>query len=1119
MKKNLLQLIRKSMYYSIAGFILQVFLLNTLLALNTSAQDVKSVREVYINIEFYNVNPFKAFELIESKTNYVFAFERESIDPNIRINFKARNKSIAEVLIEISKVSNLKFRQVNNSIDVKKLTRNLKKNESRVEVFSQGRAVSGKVVGEDKDGLPGVNVVEKGTTNGTVTDLNGEYNLTVSQNATLVFSSVGYTLEEIKIGNRTVINLSMSPDIKQLQELVVVGYGTQEKQDVTGAIYEADLESFRQAPNTSILQSLQGSVPGLTVGQTTVAGEEPDLLLRGKSTIAGSNRPLIVLDGIIYRGNMQDINPTNIESVNVLKDASAAAIYGAQASNGVIIITSKKGEGLDGKPVLSYSSFYAMESPVRELAPPDVEGFIQQTAESDIFFSRTQASGYLEPDPAWDIATRFSDNGEVDAYNQGRSSNWYDLITNDNMNTQQHNLSLANSTENSNYRISLGYLDKKGYMLNEGFQRLSARINIDNTITDWLQVGVHSFGTWSDLSGAVPNLNDRYLEPFATDMDAAGERKRDVLAGAINPLLRAASEDLDKRLHLFTKIYAQVDVPFIKGLSYKIRFGNNYRRTRQYRFDSFGNGFTGSGSKEINFFNNWSLDNILNYKHVFGEKHEIDLTLVYGREELATDNTRAAASDFVNDVLGYNNLGIGNSILQEANSSAEDESSLYNMARIFYGFDNKYLVTATIRRDGFSGFGENNKFGIFPSLSLAWNATEEAFISNGLPWLNNLKVRASYGVSGNRTIGRFQTLARVEGGFSYIDINNNPRFTQSFASFESPNLKWEKTTGVNFGIDYAVLNQRISGSIDYYNNNTTDLFQQVDIPAINRFTTFPDNLGKLHNEGLELLLTTMNMNNQDFNWTTTFNFSRNRNELKELLGFDTDGDGVEDDLVSEGLFIGESIDAVFDYQIDGKWQLEDEIESGFDVGAHRPVDLDGDGVITPNDRTIIGNSAPSFTFGIQNSMRFKDWTFSFFINSMQGGDNWYLGEDNYIESFAALNSEMHFRAVFPADIDYWTPENPNGRYQRPGINVSGGLRGELYAPRTFTRLQDVSLAYNLPGKLTDQLGLVNLKLYVSGKNLVTLTDWNGWDPETNQTITRNGRPVIKSYTLGIDVQF
>ena len=1119
MKKNLLQLIRKSMYYSIAGFILQVFLLNTLLALNTSAQDVKSVREVYINIEFYNVNPFKAFELIESKTNYVFAFERESIDPNIRINFKARNKSIAEVLIEISKVSNLKFRQVNNSIDVKRMPRNLKKDESRVEVLSQGKSVSGTIVGEDDEGLPGVNVVEKGTANGTVTDLNGEYNLTVSPKATLVFSSVGYTMEEIKVGNRTVIDLSMVPDVKQLQELVVVGYGTQQKKDVTGAVYEADLESFRQAPNTSLLQSLQGSVPGLQVGQTTVAGQEPNLLVRGKATIAGSNRPLIVLDGIIYRGNMQDINPANIESVNVLKDASAAAIYGAQASNGVIIITSKKGTGVDGKPVFNYSSWYALESPVRELPPPDSEGFIQQTAASDIFFSRTEESGYLEPDPTWDIATRFSDNAEAEAFSEGRSTNWYDLVTNDNMNTQQHNLSLANSTENSNYLIGLGYLDKKGYMFNEGYERLTARINIDNSVNDWLQLGVQSFGTWSNFSGAVPDLGSRYIEPFATDLDANGVRREDVLAGAINPMVEAASDDLDKRLHIFTKIYAQVDFPFVKGLSYKFRFGNNYRRTRQYRFNTFGNNFTGSGYKRINFQNNWLVDNILNYKHTFNEDHSIDVTLVYGREELHTDDTWAAASDFVNDVLGFNNLSIGRADLQEASSGAEEESSVYTMGRLFYGYKDRYLLTATLRRDGFSGFGANNKYGIFPSVSLAWNVTEEPFLNANAGVVSNLKIRASYGTSGNRTIGRYQTLARVGGGFRYISIDNAPLFTQAFTSFESPNLKWEKTTGINFGIDYGIWNNRLTGSIDYYNNNTTDLFQNVDIPAINRFTTFPDNLGLLHNEGLEFVINSLNMNRTDFEWSTTFNFARNRNELKELIGLDNDGDGVEDDLISEGLFIGESIDAIFDYKVDGKWQLNDEIPSGFDVGAHKVVDLDGDGAITPNDRTIIGNSAPSFSFGIQNSMRYKDFTFSFFINSLQGGENWYLGEDDFVGSFNAINSEMHFRRAFPAGIDFWKPENPDGRYQRPGINVSGGLRGRLYAPRSFTRLQDISLGYNLPVELAESLGLQNLKLYVSGKNLITLTDWNGWDPETNQSISRTGRPVIKSYTLGVDVKF
>ena len=966
--------------------------------------------------------------------------------------------------------------------------------------------------------MPGVNVLLRGTTVGTLTDINGKYTLTLpdQKDATLVFSFIGFSTVEVPAAGKQVLDMALEPELTGLDEVIVIGYGTMKKSDLTGSVVRADIESFREAPNVSVMQSLQGSVAGLNVGQVNSSGEEPDIMIRGMSSISGETSPLIVVDNVIYRGNIIDINPNDIASIDILKDASSAAIYGSQATNGVILITTTKSGGIEGKPVIKYSGYYSFQSPAKELGYLDEAGFYKKTDESAIETSRTVESGYLDPDPDWQITNVFSTNEEIQAYNDGRTTNWYDELTNDNMYTQNHNLSLANKTKFSNYLISLGYTDQLGYLLNEGYSRVNARINIDNTVTDWLSIGIQSFLTSSDYSGQEATPNDRYSSPYATAYNPAGELIQIVAGNVINPFIKAKADDLDKRLNMFGNIFADITFPFIKGLSYRFNFANNYRTNSEYYFRAYGSSFQGEGSKSESIGYDWSSDNILTYKSEFNNVHNLNVTLVYGLEKRKQSSVEAVSSVFSSFELGYNMLEAGSAEMQQTYSGAWDEASLYSMGRVFYGYKNRYLFTGTVRRDGFSGFGEENKFGLFPSMSFAWVATEESFLK-GTSWLDNLKIRASYGSVGNRTIGRYQTLARVNGGYNYVNIGGASQYTQSIASLASPNLKWETTTGLNFGIDFG-LSEILSGTVDYYNNNTTDLLYNVDIPAISRFQKFPDNLGKLHNHGLEITLNSINMKKSDFEWTSGFVFSRNRNELKELLGFDLDEDGKEDDLISEGLFIGEPIDAIYDYKVDGIWQVGEVIPAGFDLGGYKTVDVSKDGTIDPNDKTILGYRNPSYRFSISNSLRYKNWAMKFFINSIQGGKDYYLAEDTY-RSFSVINSEMNYRFNFPEGIDYWTPQNPNARYHRPNISISDGLEGRLFAQRNFVRLQDLSLSYDFPKNITKKIMLQNLKLYFSGKNLLTLTKWNGWDPETGESINRGGLPVIRSYTFGVDVEF
>ncbi len=1093
-----------------------------------------SVEELQISIVVNNTPLKRVLQEIEIQTGLKFFYLSSQIDTERRVSIEAQQMPLRTVLDRLFTNTSISYSFTGKQIVLKFLEEEVMNREvgevprpESLEVQATESVlqvepvyvyeVSGKVLNEDSQPLPGVSVIIKGTTSGTTTDMEGEFALEVPDNdAILVFSFIGYQTKEVPAGGRTVIDVTLVPDVKVLGEIVVVGFGTMRKRDLTGSVVRADIENFRDQPNVSIIESLQGTIPGLNVGQIDQAGAEPDISIRGRTSLSGESNPLIIVDNAIYRGNLIDLNPNDIASIDVLKDASAAAIYGSQASNGVILITTKRSGGaIDAKPLVSYNYSYAFQKPNKELRPDSPEGFMRKTEISDIYNSRTEASGYLERNPTWDPTSNFKGPDELNAYQQGRTTDWYSLLTNDNMNYQSHNISLSNATKYNNYFISLGYTAQNGYMLNEDYKRWNARININNNITDWLEIGAQTFMTLSDYSGLDVALNHRYIAPYQTAYNAAGEYNLQPGGNSINPLIQVDADNVDKRLHLYGNVYANISIPFVQGLSYRLNLANNLRTTHEYIFQPYAQNFLGQGSKMDGMGYDMNFDNIVSYKREFNSIHKIDVTLLYGIEKRNYNSTLARASVFNNLALGYNNLQSGSSELQQTVTSAWEEASLYNMARIFYSFRDTYMFTGTIRRDGFSGFGEANKFGLFPSLAAAWIVSNEDFFPRAVELF---KIRASYGANGNRTIGRYETLAEVEGGFNYITADGTPVYTHGISSLASPNLKWETTTGVNVGIDFAFLSSRIQGSIDYYNNNTSNLLYQVDIPGISRFTKFPDNLGRIHNEGVEIAITSTNVQTGNMQWTSSFAFSRNRNQLKELLGFDLDNDGKEDDLISAGLFINEPLDAIYTYQVDGKWQTNEEVAPGYDLGANKVVDLTGDGSINASDRTIIGYSEPAYRFSVNNRLSYGNWTLNVFVNSVQGGSNYYMASDDMLDWKIFGDNSYNFN--FPKGLDYWSPENPGGIYQRPNISrISEGIQGTRYIQRNFVRLQNVSLAYNFPTEKISRYKIQRLRLFLSGKNLGTWTKWPGWDPETGTAITPEGRPVMKSYSLGVEIEF
>jgi len=1058
-----------------------------------------------LTLEMRDAKVMDVLEEIEKQSEFLFAYSSKYIDLERKVSVQITEKSIEETLKDLFSGTNVVYVIDDRHILLFPKTLNMQ----------QPRIITGTVTDENGDPVIGATVIVKGTTQGTITDAQGNFSITdVPEDGVLVFSFVGMRTQEVDVAGKISIDIIMEQEAIGLEEVVAIGYGSMRKRDLTGSVVKANLETFRESPNISIIQSLQGSVPGLSVGQVKSSGENPSIIIRGQNTIDGlNNTPLIVLDGIIFNGSLVSINPADIESVDVLKDASSTAIYGSRAANGVIIITTKKGESY-GKPIFNYTGSYSIQTPAHDFEPLNRQEYIDRNR--DIYWQQGYlAPDYTQPNPDFDPSTKWVHPRIIEGYFDGTDFNWWDAATQTG-HIQNHNLSMRGKNEQTSYFISTGYTDQNGFVMNDVYKRFSIRLNVENKILDWFKIGVQSYVTQGDYSGATPNMRYiMYMSPLTTPYDEDGELVYYPMGGgaAWNPFFSSEAIDSDKRLDLFANFYSEIDIPYIKGLKYRFNYSHNYRLSDHNNSSKYSSNFTGGAYKYHTNSYDWTFDNIINYKKTINN-NDIDITLVAGREEREYDNTKADGQIFANIDLGYNNLSVAEN--QYIYSEAWNESSLYYMGRLHYTFKQKYLATFTVRRDGFSGFSEKKKFGVFPSGAVAWVMSEEDFFKNSTSFIQYLKLRASYGTNGNRTLGRYGTLARVEASQRYVFGDGvTPSIGQGITTLANSDLTWETTTGVNLGVDFAILDQRIRGNIEYYNTNTKDILYDINIPTITGYSSITSNLGKVHNHGVEFSINSTNIRKKDITWDMGVNFSLNRNKIVSILGMDNDEDGKEDDLVSNALFIGKSLGAIYDYSILGLYQIGDDIPAGYLPGQHVKEDLNNDGLFTPEfDRKILGYKDPSYRISIINSIQFKNWSLNIFVNSVQGGKKWYFAQNDPTRNIGAADNITNNNAY---KWDWWTPTNPNAEYQQ--LFQTAPIAPTVYKQRNFIRLQDVSLSYNFNNSILDQLGFRDFKVYISGKNLYTWTKWQGWDPETGEGYEKDGIPVLRSITFGVDLTF
>ncbi|TDE18715.1 TonB-dependent receptor [Dyadobacter psychrotolerans] len=960
------------------------------------------------------------------------------------------------------------------------------------------RNVSGKVTDEKGEGLPGVSIVVKGTQRGTTTDTKGVFELSLPEgDATLIFSFVGYLSQEITAGNKSLFDISLVSDAKSLEEMVVVGYGSSKKKDLTGAVTRVDLEQSRLQPNVNPVQGLRGTVAGVTITDNGRPGSDASITIRGRNSISASNSPLIVLDGIIYAGgSLSDINSNDIESIDILKDASSSAIYGSLAANGVILITTKKGS--TSKPRISINSYFGTSDFAHAPDYRNAEQYLQARKDAEIADKGPLPFQLLEE-------ANIKAGITIDPWEEIKRK----------APISSNELSVSGRTERVNYYFSGSYTDIKSPVKGDNFNRVSARINLDVNITDWLSIGTNSGYSVKDNSGVRVDLAQAsQISPYANLYYEDGvPRPLPMNIGAVgNPLTRTLlNRNYDVTKTLFTNTYTDIKLP-LEGLTHRLNIGFTqkgqeiFNYTPSFKREQFFN--LGSGNKKHYSFQNLAIENILRYDKTVATDHVFNFTFLYGTYVAKDESSLLSSTNIFNDVLGYNGLEIGENF--SINTDAGKSQQVSTMGRIGYRYKGKYILDLTMRRDGYSAFGDGKKYGLFPAIGVSWNLSDEAFMAN-IKAVDNLKLRTSWGKNGNRGVDRYSSLSEIRQTNYVFGDGAAPSVGLYTYSLGNPNLGWETTVSTNFGVDVSLFSGKISGSVDYYQTRTKDLLLLQSIPNMTGFTTFLRNIGQTKNKGLEVSINTTNLQKAGFVWNTRFVFTLNRNKITKLTGNDLNKDGVEDDDITSKWFIGHPLGSNFDYVFDGIYQTDDDLKTitGAVPGAVRFKDLNGDGAITPLDRQVIGSSQATFTTGITNTFSYKGLSLMVLFNIRQGGQS----------PNATLNPGTNYYDLFNTlNIDYWTPENRSNT--NAAINYRNPLGYAFYQDRSFVRLQDVSLSYDLPSKLINRAKIQAVKVYVSGKNLVTWTEWNGWDPEHGvggRSPGENG-PLLKTFTLGLNIQ-
>lgn len=972
--------------------------------------------------------------------------------------------------------------------------------------------ISGTVTEADTgEPLIGATVQIKGTTEGAVTDLDGNYALSADADATLVFSFIGYAAVEIEVGNQTTINVSMQLDLGELDEVVVVGYGVQRKSNVIGSVTSVDVDDATVIPTTNVAEMIRGRAPGVQINLGDARpGGFSNIVIRGQVSVSGSSSPLIIVDGLIFE-NLNDIAPDDIASIEVLKDASATAIYGSRAANGVILVTTKKGK--EGTMNINYHGYVSSQSLTRNFNRFSGSEYVDLRREAN----RNRTTGEYVLDEV--IFTEF----ERDAIENQNYVNWEDLVLNDAL-IQNHAVSLSSGTENTKIYSSLTYFTQDGIIPNSGFDRATFKLNLDQKISEKFTLrGIFNYQN-TKFNRETGGLDFVTLSPLAQPFDTDGRIQRLYLGPSnpndINPLWNQKESDDLEKINVID-LNLSLDYQILPELKYTLKtFQRNRTNNRSlYQTSQHAGGDQGVGGFGIlwnTLFQQTLIENIVTYEPKIGGDHGLDITAVQAFDEQRNENSQLNKSGFTNDQLGVDGPA---SNLLAAPRDVTRRRLLSYMGRARYSYMDRYLVEATARMDGASVFSEDNKWGFFPAVSVAWKAHQESFMQS-VSAIDQLKVRVSYGLTGNQGISSSLSLG-VADDLPYVINGVTVPGAAASSNLSNPDLKWETTRTLNAGIDFALFKAVITGTIEAYKKNTTDLLLNRRIAGISGFTQTTFNVGEIENVGFEISLNAAVIDKDDFRLSLGANVSSNRNKVLSLTG-ETDEDGNPSDIIDvfgRRLSVGQSINNIWLPKYDGIWQEgEDPSTSGTPLaqpGDIRVIDQNEDGQIDEEDN-VFTSTDPSWYGSFNATIVYKRFEFFADVFILQGATR--------------LNSVLSDGELWKGRRNgirtaYYTPEAPSTEYPRPKASEHDHLFSFAVRDASYVRLRTVTLAYNLPQSILSRAAIKSAQVYFTGTNLFTFTKFPSYSPEQDiiQQDVNNADitpfPETRNLTFGLRMGF
>ena len=990
-----------------------------------------------------------------------------------------------------------------------------------VNTVLQSSVIKGVVKDASGEPLLGVNVLVKGTTIGAVTDIDGNFSFEAPAGSMLVVSYIGFQPQEIKAKGGALLNIILKEDTETLDEVVVVGYGVQKKSDVTGSLASVKGEDLSKLSISRTDQALQGQMAGVMVQNSVAApGEKPNIIIRGGNSLKGDNSPLVVIDGVLG-GELSLVDPNDITSIEVLKDASSTSIYGSRGANGVIMVTTKRGAA--GKPTVSYSGYVSLSQVAKKMEMLNGQELYGLLKEAQTNFPTTALKI-----PSW-----------IDPNNLN-NTDWQDEIFRTSP-TTGHSLSLTGGTEQTKYNISGNYLMDKGVIKNSDFNRAGIRANIEQKLGKSITVGAllnasrssssnTSINQMNGSDGGGITFSALGFGPLVPLYGADGKLSTPLKDGAQmnNPVALINDQDVKKYQNYFQGT-AFFEWESLEGLRFRTAWTYTLNNNKQRQFTSGENllSYKGLGYAYVSDqeTTNWLGENTLTYSKTFNKDHSLNVVAGFTAEASDYFNTTASGKGFDVESLGYWNIGLSDKSLRDITSGGNHSAIASWLGRVNYAYKGKYLASVSFRADGSSKFAKNNKWGYFPSAALGWRISEEDFLKD-VNWIQNLKLRGSYGETGSQAISAYQSLASFSSG-SYV-LNEAPVNGLVPGRVPNPDLKWETTKQTDIGLDLSILGGRISLVADYYYKKTMDLHYDKMLPYYTGYSSQTQNIGSKSNKGWEFALNTQNLVGA-FKWSTSLNLSLNKEEVLDLGDdqfFYTNGSGgaLGAGFNETGIvMVGQPLGNFYGYVFDGICQNADEAAKfGLTqrAGTAKFKDLDGDGKITTEDRTIIGNANPDFIFGFGNDFSYKNFDLSFMFQGTVGNDIFNLMKVYYSELPSNSNN---IGGAFPCVKDAWRGEGTSNTQQALNEGV-GPASSRFVEDGSYVRLKNLTVGYTLPKSVTSKWGISNMRFYLSGQNLFTITGYSGYDPEVssrtgnyNLGFDGGSYPAVRSYTFGLNL--